>query len=342
MSNFSSLKNVPPAFQNLTTEKVWKKIREPFTIAILASLGFHGLLWFGLPLFSSSATKQPEQRTLNVVELSPLEQQARLPQTPNLLQPIPTPTKPAPANSPTGAVPMVPVNPTLIDPGTFYQIPDNSTRPTTPDFSVSVKPAAPKPVTKPPKETTTVTEPTDTAAEKPDAGQPSTRSQDLTPTDKNPLSKSREEQEKVALQQSFAFNATGTSSTDVSSSLIDASQKIAGKFKISPDWGKPIPITVPYPKTACQFQHQNKPVQGATGLAVVLMPDGSFGDTALKIKSSGFSGLDQAAIQFVEKQWSDVIKQGNLEPGQQPKAYVLEMTITPTAEDCAGTEKPTS
>ncbi len=339
MSNFSSFKNVQPAFQQLTTEKVWKKLREPFSIAILASLGFHGLLWFGLPLLSNSAPKQPDQRTLNVVELSPLEQQARLPQMPNLLQPFAPLPKDTLPKAPTGTLPMVPMNPPVVDPDTFYQVPDLTTRRTTPDFVIIAKPPTRKSTPKPQPETAPV-EPTAPTDDTPKPDQPSTRAEDLTQPDGQPPSKSREDQEKVALQQSFAFNAAGTSTQDVNSNLASAAAKISEKFNI-PNWeGKPIAIAVPYPKAACPFQQDGKPVQGTTGLAVVMLPDGSFGDTALKIKSSGFAGLDQAATQFIEKQWSEIVKQGNLEPGQKPKAFVLEMTIAPAATDCAATEKP--
>ena len=52
-------------------------------IAILASLGVHGLLWAVLPgLTVSQADKSPSQRTIGLVELSPQEQN-RLPQVSN-------------------------------------------------------------------------------------------------------------------------------------------------------------------------------------------------------------------------------------------------------------------
>lgn len=52
-------------------------------LAILGSLGIHGLLWAvlpGLPL--NQAAKSPTQRTVGLVQLTP-EEQSRLPQTPN-------------------------------------------------------------------------------------------------------------------------------------------------------------------------------------------------------------------------------------------------------------------
>ena len=53
-------------------------------IAVLASLGLHGLLWAVLPglTINSQANKSPSQRTIGLVQLSPQEQ-SRLPQVPN-------------------------------------------------------------------------------------------------------------------------------------------------------------------------------------------------------------------------------------------------------------------
>ncbi len=57
-----------------------KNVLSSTGIAILASLGIHGLLWAVLPgLTVSQADKSPSERTINLVELSPQEQ-SRLPQ----------------------------------------------------------------------------------------------------------------------------------------------------------------------------------------------------------------------------------------------------------------------
>ncbi|MBA2749318.1 MAG: hypothetical protein H0U45_11405 [Tatlockia sp.] len=60
-----------------------KNVLSSTGIAILASLGIHGLLWAVLPgLTVSQADKSPSERTINLVELSPQEQ-SRLPQVSN-------------------------------------------------------------------------------------------------------------------------------------------------------------------------------------------------------------------------------------------------------------------
>lgn len=345
MSNSSSFKKVPPVLRDLTTVKVLKQLREPFAIAILASLGVHGLLWFGLPLLPSTANKPATQRTLSVVELSPLEQQARLPQSSALLQPIP-PRGDAPLSTPSNAgVPDVPVDPTVTNDSSLYEIPGAASQvePGTGTSSTTTQRSNPRTTSKtrqnqPPPETETTDSPNDESAD----DKISNRATDLNAPTGQPPSKGRADLEKQALQQSFAFNAAGTAPHDVSASLGAAASKIAEKFNVQNWEGKPIAIGVPYPKEACQFQHDGKPVQGTTGLAVVMLPDGTLSESALKIKSSGFTGLDQAAIQFVEKQWDDLVKQNKLEPGVKPKAFVLELTVAPTAEDCASGPKPAS
>ena len=60
-----------------------KNVLSSTGIAILASLGIHGLLWAILPgLTVSQADKSPSERNINLVELSPQEQ-SRLPQVSN-------------------------------------------------------------------------------------------------------------------------------------------------------------------------------------------------------------------------------------------------------------------
>ncbi|MEB3292444.1 MAG: hypothetical protein VKJ24_04735, partial [Synechococcales bacterium] len=66
-------------------------LRQPMTLAVLASTGAHGAFFLGLPLVTGS--NAPDLRTVNVVQLTP-EEQAKLsgavPQLPN--QPTPRPT----------------------------------------------------------------------------------------------------------------------------------------------------------------------------------------------------------------------------------------------------------
>ncbi|MBF2027345.1 MAG: energy transducer TonB [Oscillatoriales cyanobacterium C42_A2020_001] len=352
MSNFPPLKNVPPILQNQSAETLWKALRQPFSLAVLASLGVHTLLWFGLPLLPSSSAKQPEQRTLSVVELSPLEQAARLPQTsPN--QPFnlsPKPNSSKSSNSTASSVPMVPLDPTLVDPNTYYQIPDTSNTDFTTGSTSDTSSTRSKPDQT--KRTGTDSKKTENQTKKPDKTedadetQPegaSNRAGDLTSPDGKGYSKSRDDQDKLAvLQKLFAYNAAGTSSQDISDNMKAAGDKIAETFNVR-DWKKPIAVRAAYPKDACQFQHEGKPIQGTTGFVVVYQPDGTLADTVVMLKSSGFKGLDESARQFVEKQWGEIAKQNNLEPdNKNPQAFPLEIKFEPTEEECAGATKPVS
>lgn len=353
MSNFPPLKNVPPILQNPSAETLWKTLRQPFSLAVLASLGVHTLLWFGLPLLPSSSAKQTEQRTLNVVELSPLEQAARLPQTsPN--QPFNLSPKSDSSKSSTSSVdssvPMVPLDPTLVDPNTYYQIPDTyntdsttgSTSNTSATRSKQEKKDKARTDSKKTENQTKKTDETEDSDETQSEGA-SNRAGDLNSPDGKGYSKSRQDQDKLAaLQKLFAYNAAGTSSQDISDNMKAAGDKIAEKFNVR-DWKKPIAVRAAYPKDACQFQHEGKPIQGTTGFVVVYQPDGTLADTMLMLKSSGFKGLDDTARQFVEKQWGEIAKQNNLEPDDKnPQAFPLEIKFEPTEEECAGATKPVS
>jgi len=339
MSNSSSFKNVPPVFQNITADKVWKTLRDPFAIAILASLGVHGLLWFGLPLIPSSNSKPTDDRTLNVIELSPLEQQARLP-NPAPLQTSPlVPNLTSPKLSIPG-VPTVPSSPTVADPNTYYQIPDTSSRSTT--ITTKREPAKTTRKTQKEENQPKSSDDAKSPSDEPTPDKNTSSAGGLTGSDGKPPEKSREDLEK--LKKLFTFNATGTSDQEVRSSMISANDKISEKFgeKFGTlGWEKPISITAPYPKEACQAPlYKGKFVQGETGLTVVMLPDGKLDELTSKFKPSGFDGLDNSAIDFVKKKWDDIVKQAKLEPGSKPKVFNLEIKIAPTAEDCPKLEKP--
>jgi len=359
MSNSSLLKNVPPFLPKPTAKKLWEGIKQPFAIAIFASLGVHGLLWVGLPLLPSANSPSSEnQRKLNVVELSPLEQQARLPQS-SLFLPLPKVAKSNPQSAKNSSsqfnnsfgsnVPIVPTTPTLPSPNPYYQIPDSlsspsftprsstPTSPTTSTRSKSKPKVAPDPT--PATDPDNSEEPTDKAPNKPadkSAEQASTSAGDLG----TPLAKNRDDQNK-ALQARYAYNPAGTTDQEIKASYVDASDKIDKQFNIH-DWEKPIKTYAPYPKEACQVQHNDKPIKGVTGLVVVLQPDGALANTAVMIKSSGSKGLDETARKFVETKWNEIVKQNKLEVGSKPKAIPLEIAVEPAEGECAAAPKPAS
>lgn len=60
-------------------EKAVRLLRQPGSIAAIASLGIHGALAAGLPLLPAAQPPKPEQQTVRLVQLSPMEM-LRLPQ----------------------------------------------------------------------------------------------------------------------------------------------------------------------------------------------------------------------------------------------------------------------
>lgn len=111
-------------------------LRQPMTIAMVASLGAHGLLFLGLPAVTGKA-KQPDTRTVGVVTLTP-EEMAQLPKTTEIAQP-PAKTLPLPHSPLTAALPQGmtsgPALPSLDFPessptgSTFYNVPLGSLNP---------------------------------------------------------------------------------------------------------------------------------------------------------------------------------------------------------------------
>lgn len=361
MSDFSSLKSVPPVFQKSNLEKTWKNLQHPFSLAIFASVGVHGLLWFGLPLMSFSNPKPPNEQSLEVIELSPLEQ-SRLPDTTLSL-----PLKSAPNNLPKLTDPLssplssIPSTPTLNDPIPFYQIPGLSA--TSGYVNDSVESSGdsydkltqrPKPDTSRTTTSRVILEEEDKAeAQKTDeTNQDKTDKLEETQTETPPVShkaddlkqpsgevlSTGQEAQQQAFQQKYAYSTEGTSDTDILKNAQTASETISAKFSVR-DWEKAISATAAYPQEACQFQHEGQPVQGATKLAVVLQPDGQLADVVLMLGSSGYKGLDEAAIQFVEKEWPQIASQNKVEPGSQPKAFPLSIKFDPANANCADAQK---
>ncbi|NEQ24253.1 MAG: hypothetical protein F6K28_35065, partial [Microcoleus sp. SIO2G3] len=80
-------------------------LRDPLAIAVLASIGVHGLLWAGLPYLPSLQSRPTEaeiQREVGLVELSP-EELSRVPQAASQSN-LPIPAAPLPS-APTGRQP---------------------------------------------------------------------------------------------------------------------------------------------------------------------------------------------------------------------------------------------
>jgi hypothetical protein len=75
-------KNLPDLLRQENLDKTLEVLRQPFSLAILASLGVHALLGVTLPMLPAAKHKEPDPEAVKVVELSPAEQ-ARIPELSN-------------------------------------------------------------------------------------------------------------------------------------------------------------------------------------------------------------------------------------------------------------------
>lgn len=113
-------------------------LRSSTSVAALASLGIHGLLWAVLPILPLDSTLDTQLRTVGLVELTPQEQ-SRLPQASSGVVPPPTlppfatqqsalpPIPPAPPSFPVGALPPMPPNGAIaaLPPPGIQSLPNN-------------------------------------------------------------------------------------------------------------------------------------------------------------------------------------------------------------------------
>jgi hypothetical protein len=339
--SYSSMKNFSNFFSPEHLQKTGEMLRQPFAIAVYASLGFHALLGFGLPFLSSSKPPMPEQRPVNVVELSPLER-SRLPQQNPLPGFSPTPKSTTPeANTPTSSVD-VPLDPYASAPAdsSNYTIPpeDSSTSP-----SESSNPKRSK--SKPKKNTTesstkNETDPSDETKKKPGGAE------DLDGTKPAGIP------DDTKLAALYTYNGTGTATTpaDWLSKMGDVRNVINLEHSIrDKDWAdKPLKIDMVYPQDACKFKHKETPLKGTVGFAVVVSQEGEIVGKPLQFVSSGFDGFNKTAADFVVKQWEkDVLpKLLEIKPKAELNAlngFQIMLNFEPKETDCvAAQSKPAS
>ncbi len=78
MSQSSLPKNVPDFLRQENLDKTLEVLRQPFSLAILASIGIHAILGIVLPMLPSKDQK-PAEHSVQVVELVSTDQ-ARIPE----------------------------------------------------------------------------------------------------------------------------------------------------------------------------------------------------------------------------------------------------------------------
>ncbi len=287
-------------------------LRQPFSIAVLASVGLHGLLWAALPNMLANTEKELDtKRRVQVVELSPAEQG----QLPSLgLNEVPTllPTKPTPP---------VESGTKLPDLNKPYSYPLD-TIPVFPppdiysgDFSGLFPKKDPEPKKEPKKQTTGKTNvppppaPDPKASEPPKSATPGgkdgkvdePRSKTLSPEQLAKLQKDAERSRE--LRSLYAFSGPKTQDEALESAktnatvFVDAAVKLSGGEYDSKRYQNAEKIESPFPDDACPFMKDSR----TSTVGVIVKPDGQLAEKPTLLLTSGFKGLDTIAIDEIAK-----------------------------------------
>ncbi|MGA7933604.1 MAG: hypothetical protein WCA35_08660 [Kovacikia sp.] len=121
MSQSSLPKGPSDLLRQENLDKALEILRQPFSLAVLASLGVHGLLWAILPMLPPAQSPESTPESVKVIELSPADQ-ARIPELANPqvnLPPISNQTKLPTQSSKT---PIAKSPPSILD-DSFYNFP---------------------------------------------------------------------------------------------------------------------------------------------------------------------------------------------------------------------------
>ncbi|MDX2212817.1 MAG: hypothetical protein SFY66_05950 [Oculatellaceae cyanobacterium bins.114] len=301
-------------------------LREPTSLAIIASVGVHGLMWVVLPLLpvQSSQAEEPEiRRSVALLELTPAEQ-GRLPDfsTPQVtvppvpeesdfysLTPLPNPYSPAPTQPSSPNYQTFPpiVLPQLPPP------PQYSYRRPNPLFQrrtgIVIPPDPPPEATGPsptPSVTPSVT-PSATPSAPPGAeglnpntnsGQPNPSNPTPAPSGTPPTAPSdriaRLQQEQQQLRELYRFNGTGTGT---GYGVESSGRWFTDALRQSPEDLDRVPrheLEIAPPRGACLFRAPQAP--GEAWFGVVLDGEGSFAGQPTKLRSSGYEAFDQQAL----------------------------------------------
>ncbi|PSB24777.1 hypothetical protein C7B82_25550 [Stenomitos frigidus ULC18] len=285
-------------------------LRQPFSIAVLASVGVHGLLWAALPNFLAETEKIPDtKQRVQTVELSPAEQ-SQLPQFG--INPIPqtlTPAKPSkPAQSATKLpdpklyndpslynFPILEPPPPIVfpllglPPGLDFKLPPIKKTPSKPPADQAIKP--PKSPEK--------TEPKKTDADTPKTPVDPTAPARLDKLSPEQLTALRQQGERLGqLRTLYTFNGPDTKEKAGgvfqanATTFIDLAKKITGGNADDSRLKTPERVTGVFPKEACPF------VRGFrnASFAAIVKPDGTLAEPPTVLLTTGFKGLDNAAI----------------------------------------------
>lgn len=310
-------------------KKLGPWLRQPTSIAGVASIGVHGLMWVVLPILplQSSETEEPEiQHQVSLIELTPAEQerlpdfsasQIPIPQVPQAPQTSPPQGSDffslTPLPNPYSSIPTQPSIPNyrfppIILPQQQYPFPPPTRttprRPVITNIPSERSPAettSPTPTPTPSATTTPPAEPGATALTPNAEGQPNTPnpSSSVSGTAEVPPSDqiARLQEEQRRLRELYTFNGEGTGRGYGDRQSI---QWFTGEIDGSPDDLDQVPlhvIEVAPPREACLVRLERLPDEAWFG--VMLNTDGEFVAQPSKLRSSGYGAFDQQALRAI-------------------------------------------
>jgi outer membrane biosynthesis protein TonB len=323
-----------PPLEFLSQEKLQKTLmtlRHPSSLALLASIGIHGLLWMGAPLFSPANPEQPDtHRTVEIVELNPIEQ-LRLPDfaTPEVqaIQPSPQ-SSPNTVSSPPPAPPspfdqfdpIVPPPPVTWIPPIF-----NITPLTIPRRPVTQQ--TPKPQTSPTPQPTPTTSTSPTASPSPEASPAPTRPAKIPQAAIDHL-------RNLQARGLNVYDAIGTTEGEATGKAgewlarLQKPESTDAGLKITEDSLKtfktPIILEVPYPP---EVDPASLSKAGEAIVGVIVNQDGKVAEEPELIRSTGYQRLNRAALAIAK------VYEPELKPTGNTQIYVFRISFVTKPED---------
>lgn len=332
MSETFSPKKQPNPFSPEARDRALELLRNPFSIAVLASLGLHGLMFAVLPMLSSTKPQQLDpKQTVGVVELNPLEQM-KLPEFANPQVPFSPPTTQTKKKIlPPPSTQKQP--PSLLDSGPIFDFPTISLKdlPAPPPLLDLPLPKAPrrplKPVEKP-KPLTQIKPPETRSPEKAQSEQADSRT--ATRTEKIPqdaidqLIAMRDKLQKQGITQPSGGQSSDTGQAgdptkqgEAYAKLNAWLDKIATSENIESSelfarFSKPNKekLSVACPSGGCVEKVQKLPTPPS--FIVAVNPDGKILNEPLQVVT-GDKDMDQAAVEELKKFETTLKPTGKLE-----------------------------
>jgi outer membrane biosynthesis protein TonB len=330
-----------PFLEFLSQENLQKALiilRHPTSLALLASVGIHGVLWVGLPLLPAAEREQPDtRRTVGIVELSPMEQ-LRLPDfaTPQVLSPSPLPlpqASPLPSrNSPAAVAPL---------PSPFYKfdpIPPVTWIPPIVDLS-------PLPVRRPAVRATPSPKPTPSPTPQSETPTPpaATPSSEASPAPARPEKIPQEAIDRLRDLQARGidvYDKTGTTEAEAHGRTGNWLAQVQEKTEVNNDsfktFQKPIVLVVPYP---AETKPDNFSEAGEATVGVLVDPEGKLVGEPELLRSTGYQRLDQSAVEQI-KTYLGKEKEAELKPTGNTQIYVFRISFATDATEAEDNATP--